>query len=151
MKSGTTHMRIVSRGAYAAAKAKRLFWWIDGLLLNVAAFVCVAIALCFVCDLLRFAPWEVLRRLATTHLIWLLLVLPALMNLFSALANGCFTRSRNVATGTLWLRRTINLVPDEESLVRASVEPVQGQQGILLRSAQQGGDTPQEQLVRAVR
>ncbi len=44
---------------------------------------------------------------------------------------------------------TISHLPAHDSLVRASSEPTQAQESVLLRAAAEGVETPPEQLVRA--
>jgi hypothetical protein len=64
------------------------------------------------------------------------------------IANYCFKQERKVERVALVTMRTVNLLPPEESLVRASDLPP-SQQAELLRAAQYGKETPAEELLRA--
>ena len=57
-------------------------------------------------------------------------------------------QSGNMDPGIPLTRKVAATLPAEESLVRASEEPVQEQQAILLRAATDNQETPAEQLVR---
>ena len=55
-----------------------------------------------------------------------------------------------INTGIPLTRANAADLPAPESLVRASSEPLQAQEAVLLRAAAEGMETPPEQLVRAV-
>ena len=58
-------------------------------------------------------------------------------------------KAKQIDAGTLLTRANTANLPAPDSLVRASAEPLQAQQAVLLRAAAQGNETPPEQLVRA--
>ena len=90
-KPGT---HIVSKSASVKALAKRVFWWMDGLLFYLAAFSCLVIILAFACGVLRFTPWPVIRNLAITQHVWLLLLLPPLIYGCFAMGKRCMARAK---------------------------------------------------------
>ena len=58
-------------------------------------------------------------------------------------------RFDKIDTGIRLNRANAADLPAPDSLVRASSEPMQAQETVLLRAAEEGVDTPSEQLVRA--
>ena len=146
-----TGRRIVSKGAYARVQARRVFWWLDSLLAYLAALSCVAILVGFSVGVLRFAPWPVVRDLAVTEHVWLLLLLPLLIYGCFAAGKACLAHSRKIEPVLPLMAQTLNSLPAPDSLVRASQEPVQAQQAVLLRAARGEAQERQEseQLLRA--
>ena len=65
------------------------------------------------------------------------------------IASYCFREEQKVERVALVTNRTVNLMPPKESLVRASDMPPSHQQTELLRAAQNGKETPPEELLRA--
>ena len=149
MEPNAERRRVVSKSAYLRAQVRRGFWWIDGLFFYLAAYVCSAIVLGFAFGLLRFAPLPLMRALVTTEWVWLLLFFPVLIYLCSVTARWCLTRSRKIDTGIPLLMCTVHYLPAPERLVRASSEPIQAQNAMLLRAIP-ACQTPPEQLVRAI-
>ena len=135
-----TEKRIVSKGEYARLRGQQeVFRWgsvamavvVAVLVLCTVGFIIVAAstgaALCYALALLCFAAAWLTKRIAEAIMDKALLKLNAVP----------LTRA-NAAD-----------LPAPDSLVRASLEPLQAQEGVLLRAAAQGQATPQEQLVRA--
>ena len=149
MESNTMSKRVVSKGAYLRAQARRAFWWVEGLFFYVAAYAGLVIVLGFACGVLRFAPLPLLRALVTTEWVWLLLFFPILIYLCSAIARWCLTRSRAIETGVPLMLCTASYLPAPERLVRPSSEPMQAQKSVLVRAVTEKQREPNEQLVRA--
>ncbi len=149
MESNTLGKRVVSKGAYLRAQARRAFWWVEGLFFTLAAYAGVGIVLCFACGVLRFAPLPLLRALVATEWVWLLLFFPVLIYLCSVTARWCLTRSRAIETGVPLMLCTASYLPAPERLVRPSSEPIQAQKSVLVRAVAERQDKQDEQLVRA--
>lgn len=141
--------RIVSKSRYVVVQAERAFWWLDSLLFYLVAALCLVIVLGFACGLLRHAPLPLIREIVTTQHVWMLLSLPGLIYLCSTVGKWCLTRSRKIEPVVPLLARTEHSLPAPDILVRASQQPFQTQQSVLLRSAMQSEQTPPEQLVRS--
>ena len=132
----TTGKKIVSKGAYATLIARRMGSGIAAVILGLLAIGCAALAYRYY----QSKPsWAVgvclLASLGTCF--------------FTYLYNKCIAlASKKDAVVPLTRANTADL-PAPDSLVRASSEPMQAQEAVLLRAAAEGQETPPEQLVRA--
>ncbi len=143
--------RIVSRGAYAKAQLKRL-----GLLLGAT---CLLFALPFSIqgywnDFLLHTFYLRSHHVSTFHHTMIalssLLLIPVSVVFFGALILGMMKRSARISHVTPLTRANTADLPAPDSLVRASQEPAQAQEAVLLRAAVRDTQTETgEQLLRA--
>lgn len=138
-----TGKRIVSKGTYVANIVDKFCVYAGGAL---GILLCL---LCLGCVGLLFYE---LREISTSELpLFVILVL-----LMSGGTWFVFPRAKKIIQAAnemdvgvpLTCANTADL-PALDSLVRASSEPLQAQEAVLLRAAEQEQETPPEQLVRA--
>ena len=133
-----TDKRIVSKGAYVKAQGKRL-----GL---IVAAGCV----CFwgVHVFWNTAPYT--RHPANhAHHIFAGLLGFLVFRFCWSISKGLYKEVKRIEPGVPLTRANIAALPAPDSLVRASAEPLQEQQAVLLRAATAGVERHEEQLVRA--
>ena len=143
----------MSKGAYMKAHTERAALRTAGILLIFLMLFCGAVTVTagVVCIVTCFMALIGLSKLSLVSLV------SCLFALFSAaLTYGCWrameaaaVQADQIHPGTPFTRANTADLPASDSLVRASVEPVQAQEDTLLRAATQGQETPSEQLVRA--
>ncbi len=109
--------------------------------------VTVNISLCIGAALSAF----LVNAIALRHLTEVVLI--ALCMFFPIIWFSISTTRKKIVTErnpSFYLTNTnIGGLPDRQTLVRASEEPLQAQEGVLLRATAEGKETPPEQLVRA--
>ncbi len=145
--------RIVSKGAYAAAEGERVGTGIFGCgMLVLAAFFAwitvsgvVGLAMTIVAFLTRPDGLVVVEGLT-----FLTVFLAGAVATYVLWKGGIarMERSEKMDSGIPLTRANVADLPAPETLVRASSEPPQAQEAILLRAALEGQETPPEQLVR---
>jgi len=126
MKTGK---RIVSKAEYARIQSRRL-----GLILFVLSVVVLTITT-YATNRGRLSPGFIVGNLPCMLLLWI--VAGNVVKKVKALGNVVPVTRANTAD-----------LPADESLVRASQEPAQEDQSILLRAAADATQTPVEQLLR---
>lgn len=147
-----TGRRIMSKGEYAKAKGKRAGLGITGYCSLLLALVCLGLTISYLCELLFALPGLGMDRKDGQffyHITLLILISGAATFLFGKLGIIGFRQAGEVKTGVPLTRHTAAHLPAPDSLVRASEQPLQAQEAVLLRAAAQGQETPPEQLVRA--
>ena len=146
--------RIVSRGKYAQILGVRTGLGVSSGVLISAGFVFTAatlvLAVAFVGDLFSLPKEALTLKFFLGWTVGLLCFagVSALCFKLGLTANKQQKALRNVVPMT---KDIIEAVPTPEMLVRASVEPIQEQQAVLLRAAAPTQDTHEEQLLRATR
>lgn len=152
--------RIVSKGAYAAAMGQKAALGAGTLILFLLTTLLFLIALiAFFAGVSAWAGdwpvWDGPFGVAT--------VTPVLKMKCWAVSLVCIAAGAGIKWATeaglkktaqsidvlLLTRANTAALPAPDSLVRASSEPVQAQEAVLLRAAAQGQETPAEELVRA--
>jgi hypothetical protein len=137
-----TGKRIVSKGEYVKAQGKQIAFVSFGLcLLGLGA-------LCFICAGLTLLVSYIGFATPVTTVSTALLLTFASIGAF--LTGGLVLEKANkIDPGVpLTLANTAHL-PAHDSLVRASAQPVQEQEAVLLRAATEAQERHEEQLVRA--
>ena len=136
--------RIVSKSQYVKMQGKLLGLRSAGVGLLLVAFWG---ALCSLASLVLVTVFPSARLLGLP-----LFLLFGTISFFSGKWGlASFQHADSIDTGILLTRSVADTLPAEESLVRASEEPAQEQQAILLRAATTSHETPSEQLVRPAR
>lgn len=140
-----TGKQIVSKGRYAVNLGSKLA------LTSFGVIVFLIGGFCFVCTcglfgmgLVRF-KWSELPLL-----VFIILFMGGLSVALLYFGVGAVKEAKETDSGLPLTRSNTADLPGADSLVRASSEPVQVQQTILLRAASEGSQTPSEELVRAV-
>ena len=126
--------RIVSKGQYVQALGKRIGISSGGCLLLLLAALCAGVTLIS----FFIGPLGVLLGLAFGVLTFFI-------------GKWGFESLHHMTTihpGIPLTRKVADTLPAEESLVRASEEPIQEQQAVLLRASTDATHTPADQLVR---
>lgn len=141
--------KIVSKGKYAQVQGLRAGTFLWGIGLIVAGIVCAVIALCLCVTLIVAFP-------DGSHMSGLTVVAVAVCA--ALCAAGTYRLGKMGVTKIEQAERMNNVVPltritapylsAPESLVRASGEPIQEQQTVLLRAATQTQERHEEQLLR---
>ena len=135
--------RIVSPGEYVQGHGKRAGLGLLGACLSFLAFLFAVSAVGdFITALTHIS--RVYQGLSG-GLAW-----GGLAYLFSWMGKRSLGHFHNIDPGVPFTHANTAHLPSGESLVRASSEPMQAQQAVLLRAAAEGQETPPEQLVRAV-
>ena len=145
MKTGK---RIVSKAEYARIQSLRLGMNVSSYCLLFLTLGCVA-ATCLPAMMIIQATY--LGFLGTRSFVMLfagMLFAGSATFLCGKLLGACCTKIEALEKVMPFTRATIAELPAPDSLVRASQEPVQEQQSILLRAAAEVGQTPAEQLLR---
>ena len=141
-----TDKRVVSKGAYAAAVGNKAALSSFGVSMMFIGFFGI-LSVCLIAVLLLF------NRPALDTLLLLVLFVGVVgtgSGVLVTIGMHSVQEAKQAETGIPFTRANIANLPAPESLVRASAEPVQAQESVLLRAAIQGHDTPPEQLMRAV-
>jgi len=130
--------RIVSKSQYVQALSKRLGLTSMGCGLMILTYLCGVTAIFLISPqilggLIGFAASMGFGLLACALGKW---------------SFDSFRRAKTIDPGVPLTQKVVETLPAEESLVRASEEPTQTQQAILLRAATPDDSTPSEQLVR---
>ncbi len=136
-----TSKRIVSEGQYAVAQANRYGCGILGIILfGIAAIGAVSSVWDYWLVFSHRVPWYPWFYVSTFY--WCL----AFGGGWGAFLS--VKRVRKIDPGIPVSRISADTLPVEESLVRASEEPVQEQQALLLRGTIDNLETPIDQLLR---
>lgn len=153
-------------GKSSVRKGRYLFRRVEVLLLQTGGFgligiglLCSLLVAVFVSFMVGASVWEYFYPNHDTQYNlpgWMiavrvaLSVLPVLLGASCCALTGRAMNKRAVRRDTLPLTHVNTAdLPAVDSLVRASSEPLQAQEGVLLRAAAEGQETPPEQLVRA--
>ena len=150
MEPTTTGKRIVSKGEYVQTQGKRTglrFWGVC--LYGVTLILALQAADCMMA-LLYFLFHGASKILEAILYTILFLITGTGSYFFRKWAKNAMTRAATLDTGVPFTRANTTDLSAPESLVRASVEPVQEQQAVLLRAAAEKRETPPEQMVRPV-
>ncbi len=140
--------RIVSKSAYVQAQADRAFMGLLGAgLWFSTGFVALITVGCLVITCICLSQ-KSFQGAGGSLLVALLSALFARM--CRRMASEAMQALRAIAPGVPLTRANTPDLPAPESLVRASAEPRQAQETVLLRAATEEQQTPSEQLVRAV-
>ena len=131
-----TGKKIVSKGAYVKTQIKKGFLWLKALCCLLTGFA------------ILFKAVRVVHVLFSPRIDGLALFIYGVSCLFAA--KKSVNQTRAMAHVVPLTRANTADLPAPDSLVRASEEPMQAQEAVLLRAAAQGMVTPPEQLVRAV-
>ncbi len=136
-----TSKRIVSKGVYAALMSKKASLWSMGAVFNLIAVLMIGVltSIIFVrhSALAPFVKWA------------LFLMAVSFSFVFREIGRKTIIAAKQIQTGAPLTRANAADLPAPDSLVRASSEPVQAQQTVLLRAAEAGEERHEEQLVRA--
>ncbi len=152
MQEPKASKRIVSRGEYVKAQGKRISLGLSGFGLFVISGVCVLTLL--LSGVLSLVLWAFDLRTGETHMDGgLVSLLIAVLSLFVSCWMVRFTRATlrhaaNIDTGVPLTRANTADLPATDSLVRASEESAQAQEGVLLRAATPTQERHEEQLLR---
>ena len=134
MKTGK---RIVSKGAYAAAFSMKIGWC-------VGAFMFLMIV-----SLLAANAFSRIDMSIGWILAFLFLFVLCFLPLGLFILAHAFNKSQQVETGVPLTRHNTADLPVADSLVRASSEPLQAQEAVLLRAAAEGQQKPTDEMLRA--
>ena len=139
--------RIVSKEEYAELVSKKLTWTLSSVGLYILSMFLIILA-CLIVSPKFMLPHEMTRTG------WIVNILTSIgMFLiaygFTRLARKGLNKSKLLGNAVPVTRANTADLPAPDSLVRASSEPLQAQEGVLLRAAAEGMETPPEQLVRA--
>ena len=150
MGSKTTGKRIVSKAEYVKAQATRLGWVCSGILTFIVVSVCM---LLFIVPLMQNDHGVLNKRgeytCSTSTMIIVFIVVGFSLYLTAKMQDCITEKFVNIDPGVpLTHANAANLLAPD-SLVRASSEPIQEQQTVLLRAVAAEQQTPPEQLVRA--
>lgn len=143
-----TGKRIVSKREYVLRKAKR-----TGILTTGTSLL--AISGISVVSGMMFLTWLVLVLWHGHYFLPVFtasgLLLGSVVVAYGAFRGGLASlkHAAQIDTGVPLTRANTADLPAPDSLVRASSEPLQAQEAVLLRAVAQGQETPPEQLVRA--
>ena len=133
-----TGKRIVSKGEYVKLQGKRLWLYLCSLLTGIS----IVLLCCNICFLHYFSSgWCAFLILGIACMVWCGKI---------KTAQQWYQEAQKVPAVTPLTRANTTNLTAPDSLVRASSEPMQAQEAVLLRAAAQGAETPPEQLVRAV-
>ena len=137
-----TSKRIVSKGEYTGQIFLKAVLLLSGAIVSIVMFVCLR-------NLLRL--WLTRPEDIPVSNGFAFICVAAVMLVCYGLTMATAIRAvRRINVDVpLTHAKTANL-PAPDSLVRASEEPIQAQESVLLRAAAEGRETPPEQLVRAV-
>ena len=152
MESKTTGKRIVSKRDYVRLVCQRVILTSFGLCLHAMAFIsglaAIYLLLCAIISITVFSGEE--RDAMDTGICLMVLVIsPGAAYLCNKWGKVSIQQASKIDMETIIYTNTADL-PAPESLVRASEQPSQEQEAVLLRSLMEAHQTPSEQLVRAV-
>ena len=144
--------RIVSKGAYATIRRQEAFKFSIGLcfivIAGMALFVGLIIGVRFGIEAQYGVSIKAQGVMAAACSVTALFCGIGAFLCFKAL-QGSLYEVGQIEVKSLFIRVNTADLPAHDSLVRASSEPLQTQETVLLRAAAQGMETPPEQLVRA--
>jgi hypothetical protein len=143
--------RLVPFKAYLRNRAAKVWWRASGLVLIVSGIVVGGI---FILGQIWFALRAILKGTPNGFSILIAgLLLAFLFYMLAALLYDRGTwnwkKANQIEDVELLKHDNVGQLPAEESLVRASAEPIEGQEKVLLRAATGAEETPPEQLLRA--
>jgi hypothetical protein len=147
--------RIVSKAEYIQVQGKKVSLAASGSMLALLGMLCICLMICSgICFILCF--FDAVYGYEGNYVLGLKGSVVATM-LFGCFGYWCeivgdaaSKRSEKIeAVFPLTRANTANL-PAPESLLRASVEPVQGQEAVLLRAASQGEERREEHLLKPI-
>ena len=145
-----TGKRIVSKGTYAKAQGKRLLLCLVAAGFLFTAWIGFQLAVPVASTILHIYP-ALLYNEAFRLLVFF--TLPILIGIVVFLIGRrgmrSIERAVHIDAGIPLTRANTADLSAPDSLVRASSEPLQAQEAVLLRAATEGQETPPEQLVRA--
>jgi len=145
MSDKNSGKRLVTRDLYLRIEGKRFALTTAGyacLLLGALGSIFSGLALCWLFPIL-------LLRAAYVTLALKLMLIATGGALFAILAGlDCMGKATRLERVELLTPDKIDALPARESLVRASQEPIQEQQAVLLRATLTQVETPAEQLLR---
>lgn len=140
--------RMVSRGKYVKAQADRTFFGMIGIGSWLGAFFMALLMIgCFVgmCICMVEASFG-----AAGGFLIAVLILAVFSRGCGRMGIEAMQMVNAIDPGVPLTRTSAAQLPQSESLVRASSEPLQAQEAVLLRAAVEGVERHEEQLVRAV-
>ena len=145
-----TSKRIVSKSAYVFRRLLRVIGKGAGIVVQVGAVIWV-----FVAPFQFFEHVDALRHYSNATPFFVAVMLMAVtvgvgMMMIRIVGTKVVQHSDKIDAGVPLTRANTASLPDLDSLVRASSEPEQEQQAVLLRAASEGVERHEEQLVRAV-
>ena len=138
--------RIVSKGEYLTRISKKTAIGLGGISLVGGGCFVFLLAVCCLC--IGVLLWS---ESVLVGLLWLtgfVLVLALAFGTFHV-SSKYMERARQIDPGVPLTRHNTADLPSTDSLVRASSEPLQAQEAVLLRAAAQGQPVHEEQLLRA--
>lgn len=142
MEAKQTSKKIVSKGVYAALVSKKASLWSMGAVFNLIAVIMTGVfaSIIFVrhTDLALSSKWA------------FFLIAVSLSFVIREIGRKITTAAKAIQTGVPLTRANTGDIPTCDSLVRASHEPIQEQQAVLLRGAEAEQEKHEEQLLRAV-
>jgi hypothetical protein len=146
-------MRIVSKAKYVAHRGKKGLLGLSGLVLVIAAWLggCCGLLICFwlliwgIIGVYYNPPIGILTTLIVLGLGWLIV---RLGTFFSHQGLEMIDNADRTDDVIPFTKANIAYIHAEESLLRASAEPVEAQSSTLLRAATTTNDAPAEQLLR---
>jgi len=132
--------RIVSKGHYVKIQGQRVGITSAGCGLLLLAALCFGVAFFFIVIAIMGWWWGAIWGfVAGVAALWC-----------GKWGFDSIRYAETIDPGIPLTRKVADTLPAEESLVRASSEPIQEQQAVLLRAAVDDQETPSEQLVRPV-
>ena len=132
--------RIVSKGQYLWVQSKRISLNVTGCGLVGLACLCVVVMGAGIVGLLIYDRWW--------QAVGFLLLSWPFVYFLRKMGYRSFQKAETIDPVIPLTHQTASTLSDEESLVRASEEPIQEQQAILLRAATDNQETSADQLVR---
>ena len=142
--------RIVSKGAYVKAQGQRASIGVLVVCLWGMTFICGLIALAYGGGLVAFfTGWHKSSGMTAAMYLAMVMVFGAGTAIFWKWADKALLASYAIHPGIPLTRANFSRIPAPESLVRASSEPMQAQESVLLRAAAEEETRPEEML-RAV-
>ena len=145
-----TGKRIVSKGEYVQAHGQRASIGLLVVCLWGMAFICGLTALAYGGGLVAFfMGWHKCSGMMAAMYLAMVVVFGAGTSIFWKWADKALLASYAIHPGIPLTRANTADLPIRQTLVRASSEPEQAQEAVLLRAAE-GQGTPPEQLMRAV-
>ena len=145
-----TGKRIVSKRAYVKAQGKRSVLAVGAIVLWVATIVGIWLIGLFLFQAISGVSRSDSMVIAFMPYFVIIIFVTGTVTLLLALSAKSVTKTaRAIDPGVPLTRANTADMPAPDTLVRASTEPLQAQQSVLLRAAAEGQETPPEQLVRA--
>jgi|SRR5579871_1672663 len=140
MNQAEKKKRIVSKGQYVKTQGQRVGITSAGCGLLLLAALCSGVALFFiVIAIFGWLEGAIFGFVAGVAALWC-----------GKWGFDSIRHAKSIDPGIPLTRKIADTLPAEESLVRASGEPVQEQHAVLLRAAADDQETPTDQLVRPV-